>query len=252
VHPDLKTVIDLQQVDSRLAELASQITAVPSRIQAIETQLNDSLRAHEARKLRLSANQKERRDLEGDVKVVEERISKHKDQLYQVKTNEQYRAMQKEIGGEDDKIRQIEDRILEKMEEAEGLQKLVQEAAARLDEEQVRVAGEKKRLETGRLSAEAERTELLARRSVLADGLNAAVRDTYERVRRGRQGIAVAEVRDGFCAACNVRLRPQSYNEVRTGQGIVTCESCSRILYYLEPPADLSGLAEGENQRVVL
>jgi uncharacterized protein len=252
VHPDLKTVIDLQQVDSRLAELASQITAVPSRIQAIETQLNDSLRAHEARKLRLSANQKERRDLEGDVKVVEERISKHKDQLYQVKTNEQYRAMQKEIGGEDDKIRQIEDRILEKMEEAEGLQKLVQEAAARLDEEQVRVAGEKKRLETGRLSAEAERTELLARRSVLADGLNAAVRDTYERVRRGRQGIAVAEVRDGFCTACNVRLRPQSYNEVRTGQGIVTCESCSRILYYLEPPADLSGLAEGENQRVVL
>jgi uncharacterized protein len=252
VHPDLKTVIDLQQVDSRLAELASQITAVPSRIQAIETQLNDSLRAHEARTLRLSANQKERRDLEGDVKVVEERISKHKDQLYQVKTNEQYRAMQKEIGGEDDKIRQIEDRILEKMEEAEGLQKLVQEAAARLDEEQVRVAGEKKRLETGRLSAEAERTELLARRSVLADGLNAAVRDTYERVRRGRQGIAVAEVRDGFCTACNVRLRPQSYNEVRTGQGIVTCESCSRILYYLEPPADLSGLAEGENQRVVL
>jgi len=252
VHPDLKTVIDLQQVDSRIAELASQITAVPSRIQAIETQLNDSLRAHEARKLRLSANQKERRDLEGEVKVVEERISKHKDQLYQVKTNEQYRAMQKEIGGEEDKIRQIEDRILEKMEEAEGLQKLVQEAAARLDEEQVRVAGEKKRLETGRLSAEAERTELLARRSVLAEGLNAAVRDTYERVRRGRQGIAVAEVRDGFCTACNVRLRPQSYNEVRTGQGIVTCESCSRILYYLEPPADLSGLAEGENQRVVL
>lgn len=252
MHPDLKTVIDLQQVDSRIAELASQITAVPSRIQAIETQLNDSLRAHEARKLRLSANQKERRDLEGEVKVVEERISKHKDQLYQVKTNEQYRAMQKEIGGEEDKIRQIEDRILEKMEEAEGLQKLVQEAAARLDEEQVRVAGEKKRLETGRLSAEAERTELLARRSVLAEGLNAAVRDTYERVRRGRQGIAVAEVRDGFCTACNVRLRPQSYNEVRTGQGIVTCESCSRILYYLEPPADLSGLAEGENQRVVL
>ncbi len=252
MHPDLKTVIDLQQVDSRIAELASQFTAVPSRIQAIETKLNDSLRAHEARKLRLSANQKERRDLEGEVKVVEERISKHKDQLYQVKTNEQYRAMQKEIGGEEDKIRQIEDRILEKMEEAEGLQKLVQEAAARLDEEQVRVAGEKKRLETGRLSAEAERTELVARRSVLADGLNAAVRDTYERVRRGRQGIAVAEVRDGFCTACNVRLRPQSYNEVRTGQGIVTCESCSRILYYLEPPADLSGLAEGENQRVVL
>jgi hypothetical protein len=48
--------------------------------------------------------------------------------------------------------------------------------------------------------------------------------------------VALAEVRDGCCTACNVRLRPQAYNEVRTSQAVVTCESCNRILYYLEPP----------------
>jgi len=119
VNPDLKTAIDLQQVDSRIAELTSEISAIPSRIQVIEAQLSSSLRAHEDRKTRLAANQKERRDLEDDVKIVQERIAKHKDQLYQVKTNDQYRAMQKEIGGEEEKIRKTEDRILDKMLEAD-------------------------------------------------------------------------------------------------------------------------------------
>jgi uncharacterized protein len=246
VHPDLKTVIELQQVDSRIAELVSQIEAIPSRIQAIEAQLNQFLHSHEEHKLRLNANQKERRDLEGEIKIIQERISKHKDQLYQMKTNEQYRAMLKEIDGEEEKVRQIEDRILEKMLEAESLQRMVQEAGAQLEGEKARMAAETKRLESDRRAAEEEQTQLLARRGVLAEGLETTLRDTYERVRKGRNGLAVAEVRDGFCTACNVRLRPQMYNEVRTAGSVVSCESCSRILYYVEPPTAGGGLPEDE------
>ena len=69
VHPELKTVIELQQVDLKIAELTLQIDASPSQIQTLETQLSDFLHAHEERKARLSANQKERRELEGYVKV---------------------------------------------------------------------------------------------------------------------------------------------------------------------------------------
>src|SRR5204862_7610706 len=83
VHPELKTVIELQQVDLRIAELTLQIDASPSQIQTLETQLSDFLRAHEERKVRLSANQKERRELEAEVQAVQAKISKHKDQLYQ-------------------------------------------------------------------------------------------------------------------------------------------------------------------------
>jgi predicted nucleic acid-binding Zn-ribbon protein len=58
--------------------------------------------------------------------------------------------------------------------------------------------------------------------------------ELYERVRKARRGVALAEARDGACTACNVLLRPQVYNEVRTNESIVTCETCSRILYYVE------------------
>lgn len=144
MHPDLKTVIELQQVDLHVADLSQRIEVVPGHIHKLETQLSDFLHAHEDRKARLGSNQKERKELEADIQSIQGKISKHKDQLYQVKTNEQYRAMLKEIEGEEENIRRLEDKILEKMVEAEGLQKLVQEAAARLEGEKARVEAEKK------------------------------------------------------------------------------------------------------------
>ncbi len=236
MHPDLQKVIELQQVDLKIAELSAQIDALPAQIQTLESQLSDFLRVHEDRKHRLAANQKERKELEGEVQVIRQKISKHKDQLYELKTNEQYRAMLKEIEGEEGNIGQIEDRILEKMLEAEDLQKLVAEAAARLEGEKARVAAETHRLESERQKDLEGREGLAARREELAAALGDEVASVYERVRRGRRGQAVAEVREGMCTACNVLLRPQLYNEVRTNQAILTCDNCARILYYVEPP----------------
>jgi len=248
LHPDLKAVIELQQIDQRIAELTAQIDALPSQIQTLETQLNEFIHAHEERKQRLAKNQKERRDLEFGIQGIQACISKHKDQLYEVKTNEQYRAMLKEIEGEEAKIRKIEDQILEEMIEAEQLEKHIHDAAARLDGEKARVAGEVMQLQALRQADEEERERLEKQRQSDAAGLSAGVLDLYERM-RARRGQAVAEVREDFCTACNVRLRPQLFNEVRGNQALLTCENCSRILYYVEPPPTESAEAQGADAR---
>jgi uncharacterized protein len=244
VHPDLKTAIELQQVDLRVASLTSQIDALPSQIQNLEAQLRDFIRAHEERKQRLGANQKERRELDGEIQSIQARISRHKDQLYQVKTNEQYKAMKQEIEVEEEYIRKIEDQILEKMLEADQLEKLVKDAASRLDDEKARVAAAIQQLESERAADIRERDQLQSRRQELSHVLSDAVRELYERVRSVRRGVAVAEVRDGCCTRCNVRLRPQAYNDVRTGESIVSCESCGRILYYLDLTPEANEIAE--------
>ncbi len=233
LHSDLKVVIELQQVDSRITDLSAQIDALPSQVQTLQAQLKEFIQAHEDRKRRLSANQKERRELEGEIQSIQGKISKHKDQLYQVKTNEQYRAMLKEIEGEEANIRKIEDRVLEKMVEAEGLEKLIKEAVARLDGEKARVAAETRRLESLRETDIQERERMSARRKELAASVSANLLEQYEQLRQWR-GVALAEVRDGFCTACHVRLRPQAYNEVRTNEAVIRCENCSRILYIVE------------------
>jgi hypothetical protein len=252
VHPDLKAVVEVQQLDQQVAELTGLIDSLPKEIQTLQSKLDEFIHAHEERKKRLAANLKERKELEGEVKAIQEKITKHKDQLYQVKTNDQYRAMLKEIAGEEGNTRQIEDQILEKMIEAEDIQKHIQEAAARLEGEKARVAAEIKRLQDERQKDLDERERLQTRRKEVAATLSGTVLALYERIRIYRTGAAVAEVRDGLCTACNVRLRPQVYNEIRTGETVMTCENCSRINYYLEPPAEEQAPGGADGTRVTM
>lgn len=248
MYSDLKTLIDLQRVDLHIADLSSQIETFPSKIQAIEKQLNDFIHAHEERQQHLAANQKERRDMEGEIQLIRQKISKHKDQLYLVKTNEQYRAMLKEIEGEESRIRGIEDRILEKMIESEELQKQVKEAEGRLEAEKGRVAKGKADLEGAAKASEEERQHSLRERQELATKLSDSVLSHYEFVRKGRGGQALAEVRDGKCMGCNVLLRPQLYYDVRAGEGLYECENCARILYSRE---QLSAASPTDGPQVV-
>lgn len=236
MYPDLKTLMELQQVDQTSSELTSRIDSSPLEIQALKDQLDRFLHTLDERKARLSANQKERRDLDGDLQAIQAKISKHKEQLYAVKTNEQYRAMLKEIDGEEENTRKTEDRILEKMVEAEQIDKLVREASSHLDSEKARVASEIQKIESICKEAEEERAGLFRRRQELVATLNDEILGLYERLRKGRNGVALAAVRDGLCMGCHVRLRPQAYNEVRSSDLLVTCETCNRILYFIAPP----------------
>lgn len=239
VNRDVKTLIELQQVDTGIASLTSRIEAAPQQVQALKDQLKNFLQVVDERKARLAANQKERRELDGNAQGIRLKIEKHKNQLYEVKTNEQYRAMLKEVEGEEANLRKAEDRILEKMVEAEQAEKQIREASARLESERSRIDSEIARLEESRGEAEREKAALLERRKTMAPAVSDNVLAHYERLLRGRQGVALAEVRDGLCTGCHVRLRPQAYNEVRTQDVYLTCETCARILYYIpvEDPA---------------
>lgn len=237
MHPDIQTVKELQDVDQTIAGLTSRIDAIPTEIKLIQDQLNEFLHAYEERKNRLAANQKERRDMDAEVQAIRTKIAKHKDQLYELKSNEQYKAMLHEIEGEETKIRGIEDRILEEMSEAEQLEKYVHDAAARLDSERARVAAEIQQLDTERATDESTRGDLQERRRGYAGALSAATLQLYERALKAR-GTAVVAVIDASCGGCHVKLRPQFYNEIRSLDALRTCESCGRILYYLELATD--------------
>ena len=56
--------------------------------------------------------------------------------------------------------------------------------------------------------------------------------NVYNRLaQRSRDGIAVAEVKNGSCSACFMKLRPHLQVEIKKGNEIITCENCTRILY---------------------
>jgi predicted nucleic acid-binding Zn-ribbon protein len=242
MHPDTHLVIQLQTLDQRMAALEKEIAALPRHIAEIEKTLESHIRRLEADRAALSANQKDRKRLEGDIQTHEQKISKLRDQMLGAKTNEQYRAFQNEIDYIGREIRQAEDRILELMSESEPLEANVKKAEAALAEEKRAVEGEKKIARERTAADEEQLKRLRAERAEAAAKITPDVLARYERIRKKWHGAAVADATTGRCSACQIVLRPQFFQDLKRGEQIMTCESCGRILIY-NPPVNVEDVA---------
>ena len=243
-------MIRLQEIDHRLAELTREITSLPKHIAEIEKKLTSHQRKLEADQAALAANQKERKACDAAMQIQEQKISKLKDQMLGAKTNEVYRAFQNEIEFCQKEIRKAEDRILELMAESEPLDGNVSAAQAALKAERAEVEKEKQQARERTAIDERAAAELKTERSGVVSQATPAAVQRYERARKARRGIGIAEVVDGRCTQCNIALRLQFFQELKHGDEILTCESCQRILYYNPPVAieDLAGEAAPASQ----
>ena len=61
-------------------------------------------------------------------------------------------------------------------------------------------------------------------------------------IARSRGGLAVVEVRDRLCLGCRVKVRLQIYEEIRTGQGVRSCDSCGRFLVHADQLAGAAAM----------
>lgn len=235
MHSDVKAAIRLQEVDSQAAELSKEVSALPKHIAQIEARLAGHQRRVEMDKAALVANGKERKRLEVEIQAQNLKVSKLRDQMLAAKNNDQYKAFQNEIEFCEVEVRKHEDRILELMAESEPLDKNVKAAEQALAEEKLQVEAEKAQAREKTAADEKALAELKRQRGEIATEITADVLKEYERLRKARRGIAVAEVNDGRCAACHISVRPQFMQELRRGDHVKYCESCGRILVYNPP-----------------
>jgi predicted nucleic acid-binding Zn-ribbon protein len=240
--PDLQRVITLQRLDSTAQDAQRRLAEQPERERAFEARLDVARQKVADAKNRLTESQNARRLLEKEVAVHQGRLSKFRDQLMAVKTNQEYQAMQKEIEFAQAEVKGIEDKVLERMLEADDLSASLKRAEAELAKEQKSVEADRRALaaELADLNALVERAA--AERAELVSTIDPQVMAVFELVARRRNGVAVAEARDGICTICHVRLRPQLFNNVRRNDAIVQCENCQRILYFV--PSALTETSE--------
>jgi predicted nucleic acid-binding Zn-ribbon protein len=233
-------LIKLQEVDAEIARLAALLEAIPGRVGDIDKRIQSTADIVLKAKESLAANQKRRRDLEGEIKALRETVSKYKRQQNEVKSNKEYEAIKKEIAETQAKIEALEEAILNEMIAADDVEKEIKAAQAEqasqegvLKAEKAAVAAEKADLESRKAGVEAERAGLLP--LIPAEQVR-----LYNRIHVKKGGAAMSQVTDDFCSLCQMRVRPQLLDELIARKSIILCEACGRILYWKTPAGEES------------
>jgi predicted nucleic acid-binding Zn-ribbon protein len=234
---DLDRLIALQRLDSASDAARRRLAEEPEREKALDARLDTARHRVAHAKEQLTANQIIRREIEKEVAVHQGRLSKYREQAMAVKTNVEYHAVQKEIGHAQGEIKTHEDRMLEHMLEADDLAAAVKKTEADLAAEQKAVDADRKAMSAEHAELHASLEKGSAERVALVGAMTAQALAIFELVSSRRNGIALAEAREGICTICHVRLRPQVFNNVRRNEEIIQCDSCNRILYFVHAPA---------------
>jgi uncharacterized protein len=229
---DLALALRLQALDRTIVNLENEIATLPKHIAEIEKKLEAHTRRLEGDRAALAANGRDRKKLEGDIQLAEQKVSKLKGQTLEAKTNEQYRAFQNEIAYAESEIRKCEDRILDLMEASEPLDANVKAAEIEMKKQQAHVEGEKKSAKERTAADTKKLAEARAERKSVAEKMTPSVLVQYERIRKKTRGSVVADATDGRCDACQIALRPQFFQDLRKGEQIMFCESCGRMLTF--------------------
>jgi predicted nucleic acid-binding Zn-ribbon protein len=235
----IETLKQLQTIDGEIfrlrkqeAEKPRELEQVAARVTAAAAQLKDA----EARLKVLQLAQKEK-DIE--LQTREAHVKKLQGQLFQVKTNREYTAMQHEIDTLKADNSLLEEAMLKLFDDLDLATKERQQEHQRLALEEERLRNERARIERALTEIREKLDQLERQRQSVTPEIPPKTLTAYERVLELREGLALVPLVDNSCGGCYRRLPPQVINEVFLKAKLVSCEQCNRILYFDEAHSKL-------------
>ncbi len=234
---ELQKLIELQITDTNIRRLKNKIETAEQRRADIEQEFErhaSSIREIQAKRDKLNA---ERAELEKQIAENKTYLERADRNLKHAQNQKEYETAMREIDALQKQVAAFETQVVEKMTAIEEVEKELETRAEEINSIDSKREAALSEFDTELAANRSEFDRDSAGRDTVFQTLPAQLAAVYNRLgQRSRDGIAVAEVVNGSCSACFMSLRPQMQVEVRKGEQIITCESCTRILYIATKP----------------
>lgn len=232
MNEELRTLVRLQKLDTRLIEKGKAVKSIPLRIKEMDPPIQAAEEALASQKAAQDTIEKKRKAKEAEVKEIKERINKMRDRTSQIKDNKAYTAHLSEIEAAEKSIHAVEDEILEFMEQVEAETPKLKAAEAALKEQKDRADQLRRHLEAEVAEAQKALDALKIERDEMIKGVDKAIVAKYMDLLKATGGQAVVAVESEICGGCMMNIMPQLFLQIKTNEKIINCPQCKRILYY--------------------
>ncbi|MDR1419241.1 MAG: C4-type zinc ribbon domain-containing protein [Treponema sp.] len=151
-----------------------------------------------------------------------------------ISTQREYEALDKEIRDASEKEQQYRKELQREERVIAELDEQIKQNTALIEQQEAELEQRRRGIET-LIAEKKEKTESLAEEEKnLTPDLDPEVLFKFERIIKNKGGKGIVAIRSGVCMGCHMILPVQFANDVRTGEEIVFCPYCSRILFYEE------------------
>ena len=222
---------ELQKIDSQIFGLNKERSSKPSIIKDMETQFETKKQVLKESDEKFKKVGLKRKEIEGNLAAKEEQIKQLQAKLYSLKTNKEYSTMLSQIQGAQMDKSLVEEDILKSFDEQEEVNKEKLKLEQDLKVQEGEFQQEKQKILNRLKELDAQIADLESKRQVALHGIDKNILTQYERILRGKEGLAIVEAAHNSCQGCYMNIPHQVINEIKMYNKLVFCEMCSRILF---------------------
>ena len=231
-YDQLRILVQLQDKDSRIAEIVEKQKNLPSIIASLRGKLDTAQQELSESSGAFDSAARERKTLESSLKDAETKVTKFKEKIPDIKTNKEYQSLLKEIESAGQEKSDIEEKILILFEKLDELKVKRSEKENVVKEVEKVFNSEKEIIEKDNEQLGEALKELESQRDGMVSDLDPKLLSEYNRLLCDKKGLAVVTVKNEHCLGCHMRIPPQVFTEIKKNEKISYCLNCKRILYW--------------------
>ena len=206
----LEALEALQAIDLEKADVLAEGAELPARRTELEAKVKEARRAFDEQRLRLEANERERRGLDQVLQLERDKVKKWEGRLADIKTPREYAALNREIEISKKQNEHSNEQIKELARVAGEIQQAMDAAEEAMLERDEEAQAKLKAIEARQAEIDERLRSFDARRAEAAKRIEAPLLARYESIRKRRPGApAIPQVIGGTCRGCHRNIPPQ-------------------------------------------